>query len=188
MQAVAEASSIHETSGELVYDEDLAVLYDVVDVFLHEEVRTESLMYVVVELHVVRIREVVDLEVGLAELDSFVCQRHLIVLLFNLVVRSLIEGLYEGVGIPVHHAGVNASSGNDERCSGFIDEDRVDLVDDGIVELSLCELLLVRDHVVAQVVETELIVGAVCDVGHVLVVSRLTLDCMYYASHLKAEE
>ena len=41
----------------------------------------------------------------------------------------------------------------------------VDLVDDGVVEAALDALAQLVHHVVAQVVEAELVVGAVGDVG-----------------------
>ena len=56
---------------------------------------------------------------------------------------------------------------DDQRRSGLVDEDVVDLVDDGEEALPLHPLLEVDDHVVAEVVEAELIVGAVDDVGPV---------------------
>ena len=49
----------------------------------------------------------------------------------------------------------------------LVDEDVVDLVDDGEAALALDPLLELRDHVVAQVVEPELVVRAVRDVGRV---------------------
>jgi len=56
---------------------------------------------------------------------------------------------------------------NDQRRARLVDEDRVDLVDDGVVVAALHPLLQPHDHVVAQVVEAELVVGAVRDVAEV---------------------
>ena len=62
---------------------------------------------------------------------------------------------------------------DDERGAGFVDEDGVDLVDDGEVVAALDLLLLAGGHaIVAQVVEAELGVGAVGDVALV----HLTAD------------
>ena len=146
-----------------------------------------------VEFHVVRIGEVIYTEILLADLDTLISKSDLVVLLIDLVVsRSVFlvfnESLYEGVRIPVHRAGVNASSGNDERCSRLIDKDRVDLVDDSVVELSLSQLLLVCDHVVTQVVKTEFVVSSVRDVGHVLLVTCRSFYSVDNASDLESEE
>ena len=56
---------------------------------------------------------------------------------------------------------------DDERRPRLVDEDRVHLVDDGVGVLALDPLLQREHHVVAQVVEAELVVGAVGDVGQV---------------------
>ncbi len=56
---------------------------------------------------------------------------------------------------------------DDERRPRLVDEDRVHLVDDRVGVLALDPLLQREHHVVAQVVEAELVVGAVGDVGQV---------------------
>ena len=61
---------------------------------------------------------------------------------------------------------------DDERRARLIDEDGVHLVDDGVVERPLHHLALVDDHVVAQIVEAELVVRAE---RHVAAVSELAL-------------
>ena len=50
---------------------------------------------------------------------------------------------------------------DDERRARLVDEDRVDLVDDGVVQRALRVLERAELHVVAQVVEAELVVLAV---------------------------
>ena len=57
--------------------------------------------------------------------------------------------------------------GDDERGPRFVDKNRVDLVHDGVVERPLNPHLGPNGHVVAQIVEPELVVGAVGDVGAV---------------------
>jgi hypothetical protein len=56
---------------------------------------------------------------------------------------------------------------DDERRTGLVDQDRVDLVDDRVEVAALHQLLGAPRHVVAQVVEPELVVGAVGDVAAV---------------------
>ncbi len=64
----------------------------------------------------------------------------------------------EGVVEVLRFAGRAA---DDERRAGLVDEDVVDLVDDGEVALALHPLGEVLDHVVAQVVEAQLVVRGV---------------------------
>ncbi len=56
---------------------------------------------------------------------------------------------------------------DDERRPRLVDEDRVRLIDDGVVKVALHHAGQVVDHVVAEVVEAELAVLAVGDVGEV---------------------
>jgi hypothetical protein len=79
-------------------------------------------------------------------------------------------------------------AGDDQRRAGLVDQDGVHLVDDGVVEAALHALAQLIHHVVAQVVEAELVVGAVGDVRRVgrllLVVGHLR----QVAAHAQAQE
>ena len=79
-------------------------------------------------------------------------------------------------------------AGNDQRRSGLIDEDRIHFVDDGEVELALHHLLQLEFHVVAQVVEAELIIGAVGDIGGVGVAALLVRKPRHDAADGKPQE
>ena len=67
------------------------------------------------------------------------------------------------VGLTVKIGGFVPLTGNDQRCARFVDQDGVDLIDDGKVVAALNQIFFIDDHVVAQVVEAEF-VGAVGDV------------------------
>ncbi len=56
---------------------------------------------------------------------------------------------------------------DDQRRARLVDQDRVDLVDHGEVVAALNQFFGAQRHVVAQVVEAELVVGSVGDVGGV---------------------
>ena len=88
-------------------------------------------------------------------------------LLVDLVVDVLDEGARElgELGVPLDL--VLGRTADDQRGPRLVDEDRVDLVDDGEVVAALHALLDRVGHVVAQVVEAELVVGAVRDVAGV---------------------
>ena len=79
-------------------------------------------------------------------------------------MTSVLRDLGE-LGVPLHL--VLGRAADDQRGPGLVDEDRVDLVDDGEVVAALHALLDRVGHVVAQVVEAELVVGAVGDVAGV---------------------
>ena len=63
-------------------------------------------------------------------------------------------------------------AGDDQRGARFVDEDVVHLIDDGVVQPALAQLRRALHHVVAQVVETELVVGAIGDVGGIGLLPR----------------
>ena len=56
-------------------------------------------------------------------------------------------------------------AGNNQRGTRFVDEDGVHLVDDGEIVPALHFVFLIDDHVVAQVVEAELVVRTIGNVG-----------------------
>jgi len=69
--------------------------------------------------------------------------------------------------------GVGYRPGNDQWRSGFVNQDTIHLINDGIVEVSLHHLFRSSGHIVAQIVEAEFVVGAVGDVAGVLLPSLL---------------
>jgi hypothetical protein len=116
-----------------------------------------------------RLIEVLDTQVVFDLGDARLEHTDSALLLVNLVVDLWFEPLGDlcelgepPVGLPV------AGARDDQRCACFVDKDRVDLVDNGEESLALHQIALLPGHIVAQVVEAELVVGAVGDVGGVL--------------------
>ena len=67
---------------------------------------------------------------------------------------------------------------DDQRRARFIDQDGIDLVDDGVMQFALHPVAGLVHHVVAQIVKAKLVVGAVGDVAGI---SRL----LFFARHLR---
>ena len=89
-------------------------------------------------------------------------------LLVLLVGLGIVDQLaHDGVDLPVEVGAVLGGAGDDQRRARLVDQDAVHLVDDGVGEVALDHVLQPVLHVVAQVVEAELVVGAVGDVGGV---------------------
>ena len=80
-----------------------------------------------------------------------------------------VEQILDGSPVLLEHLVVafGDGTGNNQRSPGVVDQHRVDLVDDRVVMLALHEILRRVRHIVAQVVETEFVVRAERDVGHV---------------------
>ena len=192
VQAVRIAAADHQTAGELVDDDDFAVVDDVILVAVEQLVRLQSLLNVVVEGGVVDVAQVVDVEEALrfrrAALGNlhgarlavddvipvavfialgdvvvvavlgfflrlllflrlsfalFLC----VVVLFRLdalVLESAVECADKAVDPLVQLARLIPLARNDERGARLVDENGVDLVDDGEGEFALHHLFDVR--------------------------------------------
>ncbi len=55
-------------------------------------------------------------------------------------------------------------SRDNKRGTGFIDKNRVDLIDNSKIEVTLYHIRFTGDHIVTQIVKTKLIVGAIGDI------------------------
>ena len=174
VDAFVVASADEDAAGVLVDDHDLVVHDDVVGVALEERERLDRVVEERDERGVRRLVEVVDAEVVLDLLDAGLEHADRALLLVDLVVDARLEGA--GDLRELDEPAVRLSRRrprDDERRAGLVDEDRVDLVDDGEEVAALHEVLLLPGHVVAQVVEAELVVRAVGDVGLVLLAAHL---------------
>ena len=182
VQTLVIPAAVHQAAGELVHDDDLAVLHHVLDIPLHHAVGLDGLVDVVLDGDVVRIGQVVDIKVGLRLLDArggqgggFRLFVHdivrvlvkLVVVLFFVQLRhpGFLQGAGEPVGEGVKLGGFVPLAGNDQRRPSLVDENGVHLVHDGEHVLPLNLVFLIGDHIVPQVVEAQLVVGAVGDVG-----------------------
>ena len=80
-------------------------------------------------------------------------------------------------------------AGNDQRCTGIVDQYGVDLIDNGIVVLALNQVVRADRHIVTQVVETEFVVGSECDIAIISSLAGCTVRfVLVNAIHRKAME
>ena len=173
VEALAPAPAGHLATGELVDDDDLAVLDDVVAVALVQGVGAQRLLEVAGQPRV-GVVHVLDAEPALHLLDAFLGRGDGLVLEVDEVVAALLVAFGPALE-PRHEAGERevqvgrllGLAADDERRPRLVDEDVVDLVDDREAALALDPLVELEDHVVAQVVEPELVVRAVRDVRRV---------------------
>ena len=145
--------------------------------------RPEGLVDVVQDVDVDRVVEVRDREELLAPGDPALRQRDRLGLLVDDVVAlpdllDLVELAFgdgrcprqpgnDPVDLVVEVRGLLGRPRDDERRPRLVDQNRVHLVHDRVVELPLHDLVEGEAHVVAKIVEAELVVGAVRDVGEV---------------------
>ena len=174
VDALVVAAPHEDAPGVLVDDHDLVVHHDVVGVALEEGEGLDRVVEEGDEGGVGRLVQVVDAEVVLDLLDAGLEHADRALLLVDLVVHARLEGLRDLRELDEPAVGLaRGRPGDDERGARLVDEDRVDLVDDREEVAALDEVLLLPGHVVAQVVEAELVVRAVGDVGVVLLAAHL---------------
>ena len=205
VQALVVAAALHQTAGELVDDDDLAVLDDVVDVAGHHAARLDGLVDVVLDRDILGIHEVVNIKIALGFFHAVGRKRGGLCLFIHDVIglRALVlvfllvkfgdflhgQPARKAVADDIHLGGLLARAGDNQRGSRLVDQDRVDLVDDGkVVHVALHLVLFINHHVVAQVVEAKLVVGAVCDVAVIGFPALFVVEVVHNQADLEAQE
>ncbi len=167
VQTLAPPAALEDPAGELVDDLHLAVLDDVVDVALEELLGPQRGLQLVHEVLVHVLVEVVDSEGLLDPADAVLGGDDGLLRLVDLVVAVALQRLHDARELVVQLLGVVGGTGDDQRGAGLVDEDGVDLVDDAEGVAALHLVLAGGRHVVAEVVEPELVVRPVRDIGAV---------------------
>jgi hypothetical protein len=167
VQALGVAPALEHAAGELVDDLHLAARDDVFDVAVVMLLGAQRVLQVVdqrrvhVLVQVVEPQGLLDLgDAGLGHGDGLLRLVDLVVLVAPQPGREARERL-----VPLRAVGHHAA--DDQRGPSLVDQDRVDLVHDRVGVPALHHVLRPHRHVVAQVVEPELVVGPVGDVGRV---------------------
>ena len=93
-----------------------------------------------------------------------------------------------GVDGVVEIRAVVERAGDDQRRARLVDQDRVHLVDDGVDMAALHHVLEPVLHVVAQIVEAELVVGAVGDVARIGGLALLVVEPVHDHADGEPEE
>jgi hypothetical protein len=205
VQAIGPATPGHQPAGELVDDHHLrtaalAGLHHVLHVALLERMGHQRLVHRVQDRQRLGIVEVLHLQHLLDAVDALLGERRLMVLFVDPVVPGLLDPVLRiglGTGLepgdhlvrhPVDLGVVLGRARDDQRRAGLVDQDRVHLVHDRVVQIPLDEVLEPGLHVVPQVVEAELVVGAVCDVRGVGLAPIRLRDVVNDAADREAEE
>src|SRR5690242_7704002 len=193
VHALVVAPAVQDAAGELVHDQDLAVHHDVVLVLLVQLLRLDGVVQEADQGRVDGVVEVVDAEPVLDLLHPGLQDADGLLLLVDLVVAvAVLAAAKPGRDLGellVPARALLGRAADDQRGPRLVDQDRVHLVDDRVEVAALHAVLELPGHVVAQVVEAELVVGAVGDVAPVLLAAggRIRLGAEDHA-HAQAEE
>ena len=167
MQTVTPLATFHHASGVVVDDDDFIIAHDVTDIVFVEVMRLQGVVDQMRPLHVARRVEALHAGEFFRVAHAQLGEMARVFLFLQLEVQVAFKLSRQFVGHRVLRHVVVGTPGDDQRCAGFVDQDVVDLIDDRVVEPPLNLLVLERLHVVAQVVEAELVVRSVSDVAAV---------------------
>ena len=174
MEAVGPLAARHQAARELVNNHHFPLLHDVVYVALVEKVGLERVIDQVWPLHVAGGVKALHAGEFLRQSYALLGEGDGVLLLLDLKMLVGLELAGDLIGLGVLGDVVVGRAGDDQRRPRFIDEDVIHLVDDREVERALGLLHVLGEavvisrrhpHVVAEVVEAELVVGAVGDVA-----------------------
>jgi len=192
MQTLGVTPSRHEPPGELVHDEHLTILDHIVHVTRKEGMRPQRLVEVVDGLELGGLVEVALSQDFLHHVGALFREHHgvgLLVLADELVRLSVPQQLHDGgIGLVVLGGGFLGLTGDDQRGAGLVDQDRVHLVHDGVEKLALHIVIKGELHVVPQVVEPELVVGTIGDVGAVGLLALTIIQAVHDDAHVQSQE
>src|SRR6185437_5422305 len=175
VHAVAVAAAVQDAAGEVVDDEYLAAGHHIVFVLFEKFLGLDRVVQEPDQMGVRRVVQVFDAQLVLDKGNTRLQDADGALLLVDLVVAFAILAAPQ----PRHDLGelgvpdtvLVGWPADDQRRPGLVDQDRVHLIDDREVVTALHALLLPPGHVVPEVVEAELVVGAVGDVGRVMLAS-----------------
>ena len=210
VQTIAPAAPRHQPPGKLIDDDDFALLHDIVLVTVIQMVGTQRCIEVVHQGDVGRVvkgrtwrnqphlgknalRRFVPL-FGQKDLVAFFIHRKVARLgntftgpgiCLALLALQLGCGLVDG---HVHVGVVFRLTADDQGCTSLINQNRVHLVHDGIVQTTLDPVSHLVHHVVTQVIEAILVVRPVRNVGPVGGLFILARRLWQVDAHGKAEK
>mmetsp|Transcript_12872 Transcript_12872/g.30273 ORF Transcript_12872/g.30273 Transcript_12872/m.30273 type:complete len:931 (-) Transcript_12872:212-3004(-) len=210
VQAIAPTPPAHQPAGELVDDDHLAVLHDVVLVPVVDMVGPQRCIQVMHQRDVgcvVEARPFSDqarlAEQALGVLVALFREMDLMRLLVHREVARLDDAFAgarvefadllfqvrdDGVDLQIDVRVVVGLARDDQRRARLVDQDGVHLVDDGVGQSALHTVGRLVDHVVAQIVEAVLVVGAVGHVGRIGGLLLLAGHLRQVDAHRQAQE
>ena len=180
MQAVRPAPARHHAPGKFVDDHHLIVLDDVVHLAPEQRMRTQRRIQMmqqadvgdVVQVAVLRQQSGTHQQLLGGLVSGFGEERLTAFLVHAVVTRPVFLFLArefgdDGVDLVIEIGVLFGGAGDDERRARLVDQDRVHLVHDRVTGSALHPVDGAKRHVVTQIIESVLVVGAVGDVGGV---------------------
>ncbi len=189
MQAIRPAAAGHQASGEFIDDDDFIVVHHILLILEVQRMSPQCRVQVVYQRDIGGViqgrafRQ--QAHAGQYLFGFFVAgfrQQHLMRFFilgvitghFNLAfaVRCFFANLHGQqrryrIDLVIELGVILRLTGNDQWRACLVDQDRVDFIDDRKIQSALDSIPCFIDHVVAQVVKAEFVVGAIRDIGGV---------------------
>ena len=160
------------------------------------------------DLQILRIRQILDLEILFYLPDTIRRQMNDLVLLVDNEIAGLLDLLaHDGIHLGKFLAGLSsfqrmrhiitkfiefcgfpALAGDNQRRTGLIDQDRVNLIDDGIVQIPLYQLVLIDDHIVAQIIKSKLVIRNIRDITSICRAPLFLGGAVQHHAHRQSQE
>ncbi len=182
MQTIGIPSARHEASGKGIYNHNAFFVHHVIHISVHTSVRTDCLIDMMGNHGVFRIGQIIQPEKSLGFFNTRRRQNgvvcffvndivgiHIIVafLLIQFFYHKFSHGARQSLGLFVKVGSRLSGARNNQRCSRLVNENGIHLVHNGKYMPALRHLLLIYDHVIPQIIESELIVGSIGNIGTV---------------------
>ena len=179
MNAFGPAPPGHGTAGVLVHNDDLATLDNIIPVHMEQGVGLECRMHMMQQVQVVgSVKTFALLKQAVADqqrfdlLMSIFSELDLALFLIHIEITAFIPFLllfrqvgHQFVDGHVQLRGIRSRTGNDQRSARLINEDGIHLIHHRVVEATLHTVFQPEGHVVAQIVETVFVIGAIGNVA-----------------------
>ena len=188
VQAFGIPAADHQAAGELIHDDYLAVLHHIVHIPFHQVVGAQGAVYMVVQLTVFRVVDVLNVEGVFHLLGTLIREGNRLFLFLHFEVDTGLHGADHRVHPVVQLGALFSLAGNNQRRTGFIDQDGVDFVHDGEGMAPLHQVVLADHHVVPQVIEAQFVIGSVGNVAGIGSPAFLGLQVMDNQADAQSQE
>ena len=186
MQTIRVTTSRHDTSCKLIDDHNFTIRsYNIILITEHQIVCSECKDNIMLDFQVLRISKVFDVEELLYFLHTIFCQVNCLLFLINNEITSLFDFFsHDGIHLGkltacltafqlfckniagfIQSCRLPALSGNDQRCSGLIDQNGIDLIDNCIMQSSLNQLFFINNHVISQIIKSKFIIRYISNIA-----------------------
>ncbi len=172
MKSFAIPTARHETPREVINDDNLPIFYHVVAVQMKNNLRFERLFQMVNILNIASSINILHTEHLFDMLNTSIGQGHDLHFFINGIVDFGLKLGYNPRETLIELGRFSVRCRDNERGTGFVNQDRVYFVDNGKVKRSLHSVFEALYHVVTEIIKSEFIVGSVRNITGIGLSSR----------------